>query len=398
MTQAERGTPSRPGDLKRANARKIVALLRLHSPCSRADLVRLCDLSAPTVSSAVEYLEQKGLIKRLGLGSSSGGRPPDIVCFNSQFGYVAGVDVGGSNVRIALADLDGKVLSRWTMRTQGNRTPHRVVKLIDDGLRNLFAQNDLPRRKLLALGLGAPGITDVRAGVVLSAPHLSEWHNVPLREQLHARLKTSVSVENDVNTAALGENWCGAAKGISNFVFLAIGTGIGAGIYINNNLYHGSDWSAGEVGYLLVPGTPVTSISIGKPGALEIAIGGPGIQRAWRKVRDTATGADADLKPTEIFELAETGNAHARKLLHSTAQTLANAISNISLLLNTSLIVLGGAIGTSIPLFNATSRLLLRNDFARPRLAISLLGEDAQLLGAVRLALDHVESTMFALD
>src|SRR6516162_257295 len=99
-------TPSRPGLLKRLNARQVLTLLRSHSPCSRADLVRMSGLSAPTVSSTIAYLQRGGLVKELGLGTSSGGRRPDMLCFNSTYGYVAGIDLGGSNIRLAVSDLE----------------------------------------------------------------------------------------------------------------------------------------------------------------------------------------------------------------------------------------------------------------------------------------------------
>jgi glucokinase len=391
--------PSRPGLLKQLNARQLLNLLRSHNPCSRADLVRMSGLSAPTVSSTVAYLQRKGLIKELGLGTSNGGRRPDMLCFDSNYGCVAGVDLGGTNIRLAIADLDGKLLARWTVSTRGNRTPNKIVNLIHSGIRHLLQQTGISEKRLLAAGLGAPGITDVRAGIVISAPHLQDWQSVPLRDLLESKLKIPAVVENDVNTAALGESWAGSAKGVSNFVFLAIGTGIGAGIYIGDRLYHGSEWAAGEVGYLLVPGAPVFPMAIDKPGSLESVIGGYGIEKAWRQICQNGSRngrGNSQLKPTQVFDLAEQGNMRARGLLQATAQVLAHAISNISVMLNTSLVVLGGAIGSSEPLLRATRKLLDRNELARPRLAISLLREDAQLYGAIRLALDRVESSIFS--
>ena len=385
--------PSRPGLLKQMNARQLLSLLRANNPCSRADLVRLSGLSAPTVSSAIDYLERKKLVTRLGLGSSNGGRRPDMIAFNSSRGVVAGVDLGGSTVRLAFADLDGKIQGRWSLSTRGQRTPERIVEVIESGLRNILEQAQVPKSKLLAIGLGAPGITDVQAGMVVSAPHLSGWQNVPLRELLESKLKVPAVIENDVNAAAVGENWTGSARGVPSFVFLAIGTGIGAGIFINNELYHGSNWAAGEVGYLLVPGAPSSRIALEKPGALESAIGGNAIERRWREVSNGHSGS-RHLRATEIFELAANGNAEARALLESSAEILAHAVTNIALLLNTSVVVLGGAIGTSEPLLRATREIVERNDFARPQLVISRLGADAQLHGAIRLALDRVEASI----
>ncbi len=385
--------PSRPGLLKQMNARRLLALVRANHPCSRADLVRLSGLSAPTVSSAVDYLERKKLVSRLGPGSSNGGRPPDMIAFNSSRGVVAGIDLGGSTVRMAIADLDGKILGRWSIGTRGNKTPEKIVGLIHAGLLNLLQQAQIAKSRLLAVGVGAPGITDVQAGIVLSAPHLLGWQHVPLRDLLESRLQVPAIVENDVNTAAVGENWLGSARGTRSFVFLAIGTGIGAGIIIDGHLYHGSTWAAGEVGYLLVPGAESSPIQIDRPGALESVLGGNAIARNWRRLCD-GTSEHSQLRATEIFALASEGHPEARKMLTSAAQILAHAITNIALLLNTSLVVLGGTIGTSEPLLRATRECVDRNEFARPQLAISTLGADAQLHGAIRLALDRVEATI----
>lgn len=391
--------PFRPVALKQLNARELLVLLRNNSPCSRADLVRLSGLSAPTVSSTIELLEKKNLVARLGLGSSNGGRRPDLLRFNAKYGCVAGVDIGGSNLRLAVADLDGTILGRWTANIRTLRTPQKIVDLISDSVRELLRQQGLSDRALLAVAAGAPGITNVEAGIVLSAPHLTNWENVPLRSLLEQRLKVPVVVENDVNAAAVGERWRGAAQNVDNFVFLAVGTGVGAGIFIRGELYHGADWSAGEVGYLRVPGATMASVAMDRPGALEAMIGGHGIERVWRKACDKngkKDRLDPNLTPTQVFALAESRHPAAIKILNQSSQILAEAVSNISVLLNTSLVVLGGGIGKSSALFEKTRRALESNDFACPRLAISLLGEDAQLYGVLRLALDRAEEKLIS--
>jgi len=391
--EPKRARPSRPGLLKQLNARQLLALVRANNPCSRADLVRLSGLSAPTVSSAIDYLERKKLVTRLGLGSSSGGRRPDMIAFNSSRGVVGGVDLGGSTGRLAIADLDGKIQVRSVFSTRGNKSPERIVGLIHSGLLNLLNLAHIPREKLLAVGLGVPGITDVQAGMVISAPNLSGWQDVPLRDLLESKFQVPAIIENDVNAAAVGESWAGSAQSVPDFVFLAIGTGIGAGIFIKNQLYHGSTWAAGEVGYFAVPGAYLPRIEIDKAGALESAIGGKAIERNWREMCKRG-GAPASLRATDVFELAAQGHLQARQLLESSAQVLAHTITNICLLLNTSLVVLGGSVGTSEPLLLATREIVERNDFARPQLAISRLGRDAQLHGAIRLALDCVETAI----
>ncbi len=193
LTEAET-QPSRPSHLRQANARGLLRLLREHNPCSKADLVRLSGLSAPTVSSAVAYLESLGLVENLGDGESSGGRPPEMLRFNAGHGYVAGVDIGGTRLRMVLADLNGRVVTQWaTQFTERQRMPKAVCSLIHEGLKVMCQEASTSLRRVLHITVGAPGITNVDSGVVSSAPNLREWTDVPLQDDDRARTWNSCS-------------------------------------------------------------------------------------------------------------------------------------------------------------------------------------------------------------
>jgi len=310
---------------------------------------------------------------------------------NSSGGHVVAVDIGGSNVRIALADRQGKILARRAASTRSTSSPNMVVRQICQGVSHLLKETGVTRSSLLAIAAGAPGVTDRDAGVVFATSYLNGWRNVPLRSLLQSALHVPAAVENDVKLAAIGEHWMGAARGLRDFVFLAIGTGIAAGIFVNGELLHGPNWVAGEVGYLIVPGTPETPVKLGAPGSLESAIGGEGIRQNWLRSRNGHGLAD-DITATEIFRRALNADANAQVVLEKSARILAYAVYNISTVLNSSLFVLGGGVGVSEPLLKATRRTLREyTQPARPRLTVSELGQDAQLVGAVRLALDQVE-------
>ena len=252
----------------------------------------------------------------------------------------------------------------------------------------------MPRRSLLAVAAGAPGITDADSGVVIATSYLKGWRNVPFRSLLESALHIPAAVENDVRLAAIGENSAGAARGVQNFVFLAIGTGIAAGIYANGKLVHGADSTAGEVGYMHVPGTPEEAAKRGAPGSLESTIGGEGVHQQWLRVcREAHVPPGRDLNATEIFEHAHAGDVQAMKVLDHSARVLAYAVYNISLVLNSALFVLGGGVGMSAPLRDATQCFLDQyNEPGPPKLIISSLGPDAQLIGAIRLALNTAEA------
>ena len=330
------------------------------------------------------------------VGKTKIGRKPGHLRMNALAGHVVGIDIGASNLRIALADRKGKVLGKWSSSTEKTSSPQMVLQQIRTGVEHLLRQSSVPHSSLRAVAAGAPGITDGVAGVVIATSFLKGWKNVPLAELLESDLHVPAGVENDVKLAAIGERWIGAARGNGNFVFLAIGTGIAAGIFVNGQLLRGKNFTAGEVGYMVVPGTPETPVKRHMPGALESVIGGEGIKQMWLRSRDSRrVPAAQDRNATEIFSQAMTGDVLAKHVLEHAARILAYAVYNISVVLNSSLFVLGGGVGSSAPLLHATRRILKQYDEpVLPKLTTSSLGHDAQLMGAIRLALDKAESPM----
>ena len=304
---------------------------------------------------------------------------------------VVGVDIGGSNLRVALAGLSGTVLGKWSASTKETSSPEMVIAQIGKGIDSLLKHSSASRSSLAAIAAGAPGITDREAGVVVATSYLRGWRNVPLQSLLEAAFHIPAAVENDVRMAALGEHWMGVARGIPNFVFFAIGTGIAIGIFANGSLLRGAKCTAGEVGYMYVPGASEQVAQRGTPGSLESTIGGDGIRRQWLEAGKSSAHSK-HLTATEVFDLALTGDPLAKVVLDRSAQTLAYAVYNISLVLNPSLFVMGGGVGMSQALRDATEAVLKRyNEPAQPKLIISSIGQDAQLMGAIRLALDTVD-------
>jgi len=300
---------------------------------------------------------------------------------------VVAVDIGGTNLRLALADLQGNVLGRWNASTNATFSPNHVVRQIEQGIASMLRQCNSSRRSISSLAAGVPGVTNPRSGVVLATSYLKGWKNVPFQHLLESALGVPAALENDVRMAAIGEHWKGEARGVQDFIFLAIGTGIAAGIFANGKLVHGVNFAAGEVGYMYVPGGTEEPASPGEPGSLEGAIGGDGVRQQWAKVCP-ADALPENLPATEIFARATAGDPPAKNVLDRSAQLLAYAVYNISLVLNSSLFVLGGGIGVSEPLRAATERILTRySEPSAPRLVISSLGTDAQIMGAIRLAI-----------
>lgn len=312
----------------------------------------------------------------------------------NELGYVAGADVGGTNLRLALADISGAILTRWSSSTVALHGPEGVIERVCSGVRSMLQEVSAPLDALRSIAIGVPGVTDVDNGVVIATSYLMGWRDVPLRALVEKELNVPVAVDNDVNMAAIGERWTGSAKDARDFVFLAIGTGIGAGIVLNGDLHRGSSWAAGEIGYMLLPGAAKIPATIDEPGALERMIGGEGIKEQWRKLlRAEGARPPMELTATDIFDRALNGDPCARTLLRQTATMLAQAVYNVSLVLNCPLFVLGGTVGLHSALCDAAQGVLGQwIGPGSPRLIRSTLGTDAQLFGALRAALDSAST------
>jgi glucokinase len=305
-------------------------------------------------------------------------------------GYVVGVDLGGTNLRLALADRQGSIVGQWSTSTAGVKEPAAIVGLIASGVDHLLQWSLVPKSELRAIAVGAPGVTDVDAGVVIVTSYLLGWRDVPLRAMLEEAFGVPAAIDNDVNVAALGESVEGSAKGCRDFVFLAIGSGVGAGIVLRGRVFHGMGWSAGEIGYMMVPGASEEPVERGKPGALEALVGGEGIRAGWRAGWSAEkTALPCELTATQVFEHADAGDALAKGILDGAARTLAYAIYDMAVILNCELFVMGGGVGTHPVLLEATRSVLAKHAArVRPKLAVSSLGTDAQVIGAVRLAME----------
>lgn len=307
-----------------------------------------------------------------------------------QDGFVLGGDIGGTNLRVALADSSGQILACQRSSVAGVRDPLQVIARMRELAGALFAELSAPPSELRAVGVGAPGVTDTGRGIVIATSYLMGWRDVPLRAHLEDAFGVPAAIDNDVNLAALGESRAGVAQSVNDFVFLAIGTGIGAGIVLDRRVHRGSAWRAGEIGYMLVPGTSEKPVDDGEPGPFETQVGGEGIRQQWLgRWSPERTPLPHDLTATEIFDHVLTGDVLAAEVLHDTGRLLSYGIYNLALVLNCPLFVLGGSVGLHPALAEEVRRFLdQRDNRALPRIVPSALGDQAQLTGAVHLALD----------
>jgi glucokinase len=298
--------------------------------------------------------------------------------------FIAAVDLGATNARVAIADADGEVHARRAMPAPTGPPEDalaRIGRTVDDLARSIWTG-----ARAAAIGVALPGAVDPARGVVSTPANLPGWGNVPVAALLRKGRDVPVAVENDANAAAVGERWLGAAKGTDDLVFVALGTGIGAGVVLDGRVHHGAHFLAGEVAFF-----PMTREQLRAPSwnnGLEAVVGG----RAAAAMAVELLGEGA--KAVELFDAAYAGHAGAAAWLCEVQEYLAMAVVSIAALLDPQTVVFGGgvAMAQGERLIGPVREMALSALPAKPDIVLSTLGEDAQLLGAVRLALDCLET------
>jgi glucokinase len=379
----------RPPLIRQTNAQILLRLLRDNGPCSKADLVRASGLSAPSVTNVVTTLISTGLVETVGEGSSTGGRPPDILRFKAEHGAVVGVEITRDTLRFLLADLNGKELARSEIPIDKSQsTPQRICQQISKQVRKLLRSKKLMGARLATLTVGVPAIVNVDEGTVIALSALQNWSYVPLGPMLTRDFRCRVVVDNDTNLAAEGEFHRGAAQGERDFVFVTIGEGVGAGIFLGGCIHRGSQWSAGEIGYLRVPAISRKRPAIHTYGELEKTLSASGILKSWRGRSQSSRIRSRVGHAADIWDLAASGNAEAKRILKQRAAILADVILDLALILNPSLILLGGEVGNHPVLLHELETLLVGGEFPVVRVALGILASSAVLWGAVCTAIE----------
>jgi predicted NBD/HSP70 family sugar kinase len=358
-------------------------------PFTRAELIRATGLSAPTVGTLVTHLSRIGLLRGLGTSPSRGGRRPASMEFNARHGFAAAIDLGPTRTRLAVADLRGERLAHRVIPTPSGVGPTALLTQLAAALRSLLQEAKVPLDRLLAVGAGAPGAVDWKRGVVVAlASNLEGWSDVPMAEILRDALGAPVVVENDVNLAVLGERWRGAARGHETCAFITIGTGIGAGVVVDGALHRGHHFLAGEIGFMCM-GKEYVDRAFPR-GCLETLAGLRALAARWTR----GTGVDPGRDVAALFEAARSGNAEAQSAVRDVATLISIATANLSLALDPSLIVLGGALVSHEPLVAEVRRVVGQILPTPTEIAVSTLGADAPLWGALLLATNEARERL----
>src|SRR5262249_7147805 len=290
----------------------------------------------------------------------------------------------------ALADLRGERMGHRVVPTPSGLGPQALLSRVAAAVKTLMREADVPRDRLLAVAAGAPGAVDpVRGVVVALAPNLKGWSDVPMAEILGRALEAPVVGENDVNLAVLGERWQGAAQGHDNCVFISLGTGIGAGVIVGGALHRGQHFGAGEIG-LMCMGPQFVDRDFGPRGCLETLAGLRALSRRWpRSARDNPERWIAAL-----VEAARHNDRRARKAVEEVATLIGIATANLSLVVDPSLVVLGGAVAQGDLIVEEIRRIVSRIVPLPIRIVVSALGKEAPLWGSLLVAINEARGRL----
>lgn len=291
-------------------------------------------------------------------------------------GYAIGIDLGGTKIRAMLATADRRVVAE-TLQPTDPRGGHAVVGQLTEITTGLLAGAGVRPEELLGTGLGSPGVVDPVSGELALSPNIRGLDLIDFRGELAALPGARVVVENDVNAAALGELAFGG-HGRRDFVFVALGTGIGMGIVSAGRLIHGAHGAAGEIGFIPLrtdPFDPANQVR----GPLEEALAGDRLARSYREL----TGRT--ITPAEIFDLAAAGEAEATAVVEEYAVGLALGLRAVCAVLDPGAVILGGGVGSRPELLGPVRSCLGRLTATPPTVEVSTLGARAAVLGALTL-------------
>jgi predicted NBD/HSP70 family sugar kinase len=385
---ARQAPPTRatPPLLKHLNERTVLETIRAAAPISRAEISRRVGISKPTVSLALQSLLDAGLVREAR-------RSPDGPSYGAVFfepipdaAFVLGLDLGARFLRGAVCDLAGEIRARQDVELRG-ADADGAVRAIESLHASLVEAAALPVERIDGVVLGVPGVVDATTSKLqLTTPNIPGLEGRPLGAELRRRLGVTVTLENDVNLAAVGERWAGAARGVDDFAFLSVGTGTGMGLVLGGELHRGNHGAAGEVDWALAGTSDELDPSAEAVANLagQLASGGG----------ETAISPPYDAR--DVFAAARRGDRLARDVVNQSARRIAAHIAPIAAVADPALVVLGGGLGTNGDLLLEPVRGLLAEWVPYPpRVEISSLGEAAVLMGALAVGLQSALDNVF---
>lgn len=367
---------------KSHNRRVVIEAIRTNGSLSRAAIARLTALSTQTISNIVEELEREELLRPEATLKGARGQPAVPYSINPDGGYSIGLQLDHQLAVGVITDLSGTVRARIERRVD-RPTPAQAMPLLATISTDLMRKFRFDRNRLLGIGMAMPGPFNVEGMTSVGPTALPGWQDFPVAEELQRLTGIPVTVENDATAAAIGERLYGVARNLGSFVYLFIGTGLGAGLFLDGHLYKGSRHNAGEIGHMIV-----------KPDGLECGCGKRGCLERYVSLRaayECLEIPDPDHASPEMLDALMASGGSLEAWVEQATDPLRQAINMLELTLDPETVVLGGFMPVRViellasrldPLYLSVSSTSARTV---PRVVVGAAGKDTSVLGAAAL-------------
>src|SRR6185437_15047532 len=401
-------------DTDRSERRELIILRLIHSGLnsSRLELARQAGLSPASITTIVQRLMMKGLVVESEPARSNLGRRPVPLQIRSNAAYVIGVDIGSFYLRIVVTDINGNIVYKHQTQTEMQEGRTRVLDTTFHCVHEAIKQSGLPPAAIRGIGIAHSGVIDSDAGLVLSYPRpgiMAEWKNIPLRDIFQDEFKVPCLLEDSVRATAIAEKCFGLGRDLSDFLYVDVGMGIGAGIFLEGKIYRGAGGSAGEFGHITVDENGQLC-SCGNHGCLETVASCAAVIQTVRtameqgidsKIRDLAAGDLARVSIEIIAQAAAENDSLAFRVLQKAASYIAIGLADLVNLLNPRVMIFGGALFRAVPqlLEDPLRRIIKQRSLEKSanevQLKISPLSGEAGALGASRLIAERILNDLY---
>jgi N-acetylglucosamine repressor len=390
---------------------RVLTLIHENHNVSRIELTKLTGASAGSMTAVVRRLIGKGLVVESGKSSAGLGRKPVALSLSKDLGYVVGIDLGSFLTRVVVADMVGNVSYRSEEETRMAEGRESVIARAFDAARKAIRETRVGGA-LRGIGMAHSGVIDTRNGVVLCFPRpgqMTQWRNVPLRNMLEKEFGVPSALDDSARMMAVAEKHFGIGREMSDFLFIEVGMGIGAAIFIGGKLYRGPGGSAGEFGHMTVDENgPLCSC--GNIGCLEATASCAAIIRAVKdaiqqgvnsRVTELVEGELERISLEAIVEAAKQNDTLSSRVLHGAISRIGVMLADVINLLNPNCVIFAG------PLFrhggdflldqlkDVIRRRALEKSATEARLQMSSLGSEAGALGAARFISEQVLEELY---
>jgi predicted NBD/HSP70 family sugar kinase len=383
-----------PKTIRVKNQKILAQYLFKHGATSRAELSKVFNLSSPSIYKNISQLIEQNVVIEIGEGGSIGGRKPMLINFNYNFGYIISIDLRGEYLKLALANLALEIIEKQEIPINEYQSGKDLIIESMEAIKRLLEKHAIDRKNLLCIAIGFPAAVNQKTGQINMPPlWFNVWDKIDIEGLIKNEFATSkIILKNDINLAAIGEKRYGIGKNYKNLVYIGIDMGIGAGIVINGNIYEGSRFSAGEIGYL--------KTSIDSTNILEDHTSISGIINRINhditryrddKIKRFLTNDQSMLDFETVKGAVEQKDPYIMEIMKNLTNRLGLVLSHISVLLDIELIILGGKVlDMGYDIKKDIDEILKRNVLLETQTGLASLNSDEVIYGGFALSLDYI--------